>query len=150
MGEVKTMTVQHLSGHAFAAKGGSNHYAIIDGGSEGQPAGAQGPMEMILAALGSCSGGDVVEILKKKRQDVRRFSVQLSGERAEDHPRVYKKIHMKFIIHGKNVERAAAERAIELSLTKYCSINGMLSKVVDITHDYELHEWDAETEHVSG
>ncbi|HEY5615803.1 MAG TPA: OsmC family protein [Bacteroidota bacterium] len=140
MGEVKTMTVEHLSGYAFAAKGGSNHYVVVDSVYEDKPAGAQGPMELLLAALGSCSGGDIVEILRKKRQAVHRFTVQLSGERVEDHPRVYKSIHMIFVFHGRRIDPASVERAIELSMTKYCSVHGMLSKAVAITHEYEIHE----------
>ena len=140
MGEIKKMTVDHVSGYAFAAIGTANHYVMIDSNSDERPAGAQGPMELLLSALGSCAGSDIVDIMRKKRQAVRKFSIQLSGERAEDHPRVYTAIHMKFIFYGKGIEMAAAERAVELSLTKYCSVNGMLSKVVKITHDCEIHE----------
>ena len=140
MGEVKTVTVEHITGLAFAAKGLSNHYVVVDSGTEDNPAAAPGPMELVLAALGSCSGGDVVEVLRKKRQKVQHFSVRLSGERAEDHPRVYRTIQMKFILTGKQLDPIAVERAIELSLTKYCSVNGMLSISVAITHSYEIHE----------
>ncbi|MGH2568538.1 MAG: OsmC family protein [Bacteroidota bacterium] len=142
MGEVKRMVVEHVAGYAFLAKGGSNHYAVIDSAFKDQPAGAGGPMEMILAALGSCSGGDVMEILRKKRQKLRRLSVHLSGERAEEHPRVYKKIHMKYLLEGTQIEKKAVERAIELSLTKYCSVHGMLSKSVAITHEYVITQSD--------
>ena len=142
MGEVKTMQVDHVTGYAFIAKGTSNHYAAVDSVYNDQPAGAQGPMELILTALGGCSGSDIVEILRKKRQTVESFSIQLSGERVEEHPRVYKSIHMKFIFRGKKIDPAAVERAIELSLTKYCSVHGMLSKAVAITHDYDIHESD--------
>lgn len=140
MGEVKRIQVDHVSGYAFVAKGESNHYVVIDSKYNDQPAAANGPMEMILAALGSCSGSDVVEILQKKRQKIDRFSVHLSGERVEEYPRVYKKIHMKYIVHGKQIDRKAIEHAIELSLTKYCSVHGMLSKSVEITHEFEIIE----------
>lgn len=140
MGEIKRMSVQHVAGYAFAAKGGSNHYVMIDSEYRNQPAAANGPMELVLAALGSCTGSDVVEILQKKRLRVDRFVVELSGERAEDHPRVYTKIHMHYRIYGKRLTAQAVEQAIELSLTKYCSVHGMLAKSVNITHEYTLHE----------
>ncbi|HXG38055.1 MAG TPA: OsmC family protein [Bacteroidota bacterium] len=140
MGEIKRMSVQHITGYAFAAKGGSNHYMVIDSEYQNQPAAANSPMELVLAALGSCTASDVVEILLKKRLRVDRFVVQLSGEREEDHPRVYKKIHMHYQIYGKRLTRKAVEHAIELSLSKYCSVHSMLSKSVEITHEYTLHE----------
>ncbi len=140
MGEIKQMQVDHVHGYAFVAKGGSNHYMVIDSKYRGQPASANGPMEMVLAALGSCSGSDVVEILQKKRQKIDRFSIHLSGERVEEYPRVFKRIQMKYIFHGKQIDRKAIEHAIELSLTKYCSVHGMLSKSVEITHEFEIIE----------
>ena len=97
-------------------------------------------MEMILAALGSCTGSDVVEILRKKRQPVQRFTIELNGERVEAHPRGYKKIRMKYILEGRGLDRRAIERAIELSLSTYCSVHSMLSKSVEIFHDFEIRE----------
>lgn len=140
MGEIKTVLVDQITHYAFAAKGRSNHYVVIDSEYDGEPAAASGPMEMILAALGSCTGSDVVEILRKKRQAVQRFSIRLEGERIEEHPRVYKKIMMTYILEGTTIDPNAVERAIELSLSKYCSVHGMLSKSVEITHTYEIHE----------
>ena len=140
MGEMKTVRVEQVANYAFVAKGKSNHYAVIDSEYDGQPAAASGPMEMILAALGSCTGSDVVEILRKKRQTVQRFSIQLEGERVEEHPRVYKTIQMTYIVEGTKIDRKAVEQAIDLSLSKYCSVHGMLSKSVRITHNYEIRE----------
>jgi putative redox protein len=140
MGETKTMLVEHVERYAFVAKGKSNHYVVIDSEYDGQPAAACGPMEMILAALGSCTGSDVMEILRKKRQPVRRFIIRLEGERVEEHPRVYKRIQMKYVFEGTGLERKAIEQAIELSLSKYCSVHGMLSRSVEITHDVEVRE----------
>ena len=140
MGEIKRMSIQHIAGYAFAARGGSNHYLVIDSEYREQPAAACGPMELVLAALGSCTASDVVEILQKKRLRIDRFVVELSGERVEDHPRVYRTIHMHYHVYGRGLTATAVEHAIELSLTKYCSVHGMLSKSVEITHDYTLHE----------
>lgn len=140
MGEIKRMHVEHITGYAFAAKGGSNHYVVIDSEYQNQPPAANGPMELVLAALGSCTASDVVEILLKKRLRIDRFVVQLSGERVEGHPRVYKKIHMQYRIYGKRLTEKAVEHAIKLSLSKYCSVHAMLSKSVEIAHEYTLHE----------
>ena len=140
MGETKTVVVEHVERYAFVARGTSNHYVVIDSEYDGQPAAASGPMEMILAALGSCTGSDVMEILRKKRLSVSRFSIRLQGDRVEGHPRVYKKIQMKYIFEGTGLERKAIEQAIELSLSTYCSVHGMLSKSVEISHDYEVLE----------
>ena len=70
MGEKKHVVLQHVDGYAFIGKGTSNHYVVIDSVYGGRPAASSGPMEMVLMALGACSGSDVVEILRKKRQNV--------------------------------------------------------------------------------
>ena len=87
MGETKTLVVEHVNKYAFVAKGESNHFVVIDSEYDGRPAGVAGPMKMILAAPRSWIGSDVVEILRKKRQPVQRFTVSLDGERVEEHPR---------------------------------------------------------------
>jgi putative redox protein len=145
MGEMKRMSVEHITGYAFAAKGGSNHYVVLDSEYHGEPQAANGPMEMVLAALGSCTASDVVEILLKKRLRIDRFIVRMEGERVEEHPRVYKSIHMRYEVWGRGLTTKAIEQAIDLSLSKYCSVHGMLSKSVAITHDYVLHDME-ETE----
>ena len=86
------------------------------------------PMELILVALGGCTGMDVISILKKKQQDVTHFEVVIHGERAEEHPKVYTDITLEYIVTGHNVDLEAVKRAVELSETKYCSVNGMLKK----------------------
>lgn len=140
MGEKKHVVLQHVDGYAFLGKGASNHYVVIDSVYGGRPAASSGPMEMVLMALGACSGSDVVEILRKKRQKVRDLKIELTGKRAEEHPRVYTHIHMRFVVDGEEVDTVAVERAIDLSLTKYCSVHGMLSKVVHISHEYQINE----------
>jgi putative redox protein len=138
MKEKKHVVVTHVSDYAFVAKGTSNHYVVIDSLYQDKPAASAGPMELVLMALGGCSGSDVVEILRKKRQLIEDFRIEITGTRVEDHPRVFETIHMKYVFVGPSIERKAVERAIELSLTKYCSVHGMLSRVVPITHDYEI------------
>lgn len=93
------------------------------------------PLELLLVGLAGCTAMDVISILQKKRQAVRDFEVRvLEAERAEDHPRVYTHIVLEYAVSGENIDRAAVERAVELSETKYCSAQGMLGKVAKIEH----------------
>lgn len=96
------------------------------------------PLELMLVSLAGCTGMDVISILEKKRQNVTHFSVEVSGERQEDHPRVYTSIHIKYIVAGVALDPAAVERAVELSETKYCPAQAMLSKAAKITHEIEI------------
>ncbi|NMC78019.1 MAG: OsmC family protein [Chloroflexi bacterium] len=100
------------------------------------------PMELFLVGLAGCTGMDVISILKKKRQDVRSFEVRVSAERAQEHPKVFTRIQIEYIVSGKQVDPAAVERAVELSATKYCPAQAMLSPVVPIQSKITLHEVD--------
>ncbi len=84
------------------------------------------PMQLLLAALGGCTGMDVVSILKKMRQDVTGYRVEVDGVRADEHPRVWTEITIRHIVEGNNLQRAMVERAVNLSEEKYCSISAML------------------------
>ena len=96
------------------------------------------PLELMLVSLAGCTGMDVISILEKKRQNVTHFSVDVSGERQEEHPRVYTSIHIKYVVTGVALDPAAVERAVELSETKYCPAQAMLSKAAEITHEIEI------------
>jgi putative redox protein len=96
------------------------------------------PMETVLASLAGCTSFDVVTILKKKRQNILGYSVETEAERTEEPPEVFTKIHIKYIVKGKNISKEAVERAIQLSFDKYCSIGAMLKKTAEITTSYEI------------
>ncbi|MFW6135833.1 MAG: OsmC family protein [Chloroflexota bacterium] len=98
------------------------------------------PMQLVLMGLCSCTGMDVISILKKKRQSFTGLQVNATAERAEDRPRVYTQIHLEFVVTGDDVDPEAVERSIELSQTKYCSASAMLSKTADITTSYRIVE----------
>jgi putative redox protein len=98
------------------------------------------PLELLLVGLGGCTAMDVVSILRKKRQEFSGFEVQLHADRAKEHPKVFTTITINFIIRGHTVDPKAVERAIELSSTKYCSAQAMLSKTANITTSYEILE----------
>lgn len=96
------------------------------------------PMELMLISLAGCTAMDVISILRKKRQEVSHFEVNVQAERAPDHPKVYTDVLLTYIVHGEDIDEAAVERSIELSVTKYCSAHAMLSQATPIRHRYEI------------
>ncbi len=120
---------------AFMGVSPSGHKVQIDADKE---KGAS-PMELILLGLGGCASYDVVEILKKSRQEVQDVRCELTAQRAETIPAVYTAIHMHFAVTGKDIADKQVEKAIKLSAEKYCSASRMLVQGgVDITHDFEI------------
>jgi putative redox protein len=137
----KQALVKHIKGVTFAGKTDSNHWVMMDGPeSFGGSDAAIRPKELILLALGGCTGSDVISILEKKRIKIESFEVNLTAEMQEVHPQVYTKIHIEFVFKGANIPAKDVERAIELSQTKYCSVTVMLQKAVEITHSYRIIE----------
>ena len=131
--------VKWVDGAMFVAESASGHAVVIDGPPEGggRNLGLR-PMEMVLLGMGSCTAYDVVHILKKARQDVQGCRVELDAERAESPPQVFTRIHVHFIIQGKQLTEAQVKRAVELSAEKYCSASIMLGKTAAITHDFVI------------
>ncbi|MDO5680139.1 MAG: OsmC family protein [Pelistega sp.] len=128
-------------GMLFVSKTGSGHVVAMDGAPDGGGNNlAPRPMEMILSGTGACSAYDVVLILKRGRQDVRRCTVEINSERAETEPKVFTKINMHFVVSGKNLTEQVVERAVNLSHDKYCSAIAMLNKTAEITHSFEIVE----------
>ncbi|MYB89331.1 MAG: OsmC family protein [Proteobacteria bacterium] len=123
----------------FEAETGSGHSVVMDGPPDhgGQNLAAR-PMEMILVGMGGCSAFDVVHMLKKARQPVENCEVELHAERADAVPAVFTKIHLHFIVAGPDLDHRRVDRAIALSVEKYCSVIVMLRDSVDITYDYEI------------
>jgi len=98
------------------------------------------PMELILTGLAGCTAMDVMSILSKKRQKITGFEVRAHTDRANEHPKVFTAIHLHYVVRGEGIDHAAVERAMELSETKYCPAQAMLSKVATITMTYEVIE----------
>jgi len=98
------------------------------------------PMQLLLVGLCGCTGMDVISILQKKRQAFTGLKVEATAQRAEEHPRVYTRIHLEFVVTGEGVDPAAVERSIELSQTKYCPASAMLGEVAEITSSYRIVE----------
>jgi putative redox protein len=125
---------------AFDGIGGSGFTVSLDTLAEEGGGSGFSPMELLLVSLAGCTAMDVISILKKKRQNVTGFEVRAHGLRADDHPKVFTDITLEYVVRGHNVDPKAVERAIELSETKYCSVNGMLSKVAKVTTTYRTEE----------
>lgn len=135
-------TISWIKDMMFVAESGSGHAIVIDGPPEhgGRNLGMR-PMEMVLLGLGGCTSIDVIDILKKSRADVTDCVTQLTAERADGVPAVFTRIHVHFVVTGRNLKRRQVERAIELSATKYCSASLMLERGgVEISHDFEIVE----------
>ena len=134
-------TIKQVDGLTLMGKGGSNHWLPMDtiedfGGSNA----ATKPMELILLGLGGCTSMDVLSILKKKRTPITNFEMEVEAEQAENFPKVFTKINIKYIFYGdkSNVKTRDIEHAIDLSSNVYCSASAMLKATVDIHHEYEI------------
>ncbi len=125
----------------FGGKATSGHTLIMDADNEagGANAGFR-PMELLLVGFGGCSGMDVISILRKKRQQVSGLEINVKGEKRDNAPKVYKEVHIEYVVKGRGVEKEAVERAIALSLEKYCSVGATLAKAGTITHSYRIVE----------
>jgi len=124
---------------SFLGETESGHGVVMDAApaAGGRNLGPR-PMEMLLLGAGGCTSIDVVSILKKSRQAVSDCYVELDAERAAEDPKVFTKIHMHFVVKGRDIKRDVVERAIKLSAEKYCSASIMLGKTAEMTHDFEI------------
>lgn len=126
-------------GMSFVAETGSGHLLTMDGAPDGGGRNlAPRPMETVLAGTGGCSAYDVVLILKRGRHDVTGCRVKVSAERAATDPKVFTRIHMHFIVSGRELKAEAVARAVALSHEKYCSASVMLAKTAEITTSHEV------------
>jgi putative redox protein len=123
----------------FVGESETGHAVVLDGAPEnsGRNIGMR-PMEMLLIGMGACTSFDVVTILKKARQPIVDCVAEIDATRADEVPKVFTKIHVHFVITGNDLNETQVERAVKLSAEKYCSASIMLSKSVEITHDFEI------------
>ncbi len=119
----------------------SGHAQVLE--TDHERASAATPMELLLVALGGCTAVDVISILKKKREQVTDYRVEVRGTRREEHPRAWTRMEVRHVVRGHNVSEKAVASAIELSETKYCSVAATLRPGVEIVTSYEIIE-DAE------
>lgn len=123
----------------FTGNTPSNFSIVMDASSDhgGEDQGAR-PMELVLVALGGCTGMDVISILQKMKEKVENFEIKISAERAEEHPKVYKKVHLEYILKGENLKEENIRKAIELSQTKYCSVSAILKGTGEVTYSWKI------------
>lgn len=98
------------------------------------------PMEMVALGLASCTGMDVISILRKKRQQVTQFEVRVNAPRSAEHPKVFTRALITYIVAGTDIDEVAVLRSIELSMTKYCPVQVMLSQAFPMELHYEIYE----------
>ncbi len=128
-----------LEDMTFVAQSPSGHALVLDGPPElgGHNLGPR-PMELLLMGMGGCTAIDVVNILRKSRQEVRGCEVQIEAERADSDPKVFTAIQVHFILTGVELNPKHVERAIQLSAEKYCSASIMLGQTAKIIHTSEI------------
>ena len=135
--------IKWLDHMSFVGESGSGHSVVMDSAPEvgGRNLGVR-PMEMLLLGLGGCTSFDVVSILHKSRQKISDCEVEVEAERADSVPKVFTRIHLHFIVSGRELDEAKVGKAISLSADKYCSASRILEKTAAITHDFEIFNLD--------
>jgi Predicted redox protein, regulator of disulfide bond formation len=139
MTDYKT-TIQYAGNELFVGTSPSNHSITVD--TKGENKSAPSPVELLLIAVGSCTAVDVISILEKQRQNVTDYKVEVTGERREEHPRAFTKIHVHHIVYGRDVSPQAVERAVKLSDEKYCSVAATVRPTATITTSFEIIQTD--------
>ncbi|MBI5001374.1 MAG: OsmC family protein [Euryarchaeota archaeon] len=134
-----TAIVKWAGGLSFLGRANTNHWVPMDVAKEvGGTAAASSPMELVLIGLGGCTAMDIVSILKKKKVKIEDFWIELDAVKADDYPKVFTQIKLKYVVVGKDVPKDAVERAVRLSEGKYCSVGAMLRKTAKIEYETEV------------
>ena len=118
-------------GMQFVARAGDGPAVVLDSSDGGS---GPSPMELVLIGVAGCTAIDVIMIMQKKRADVIDFQVNISGERAADHPKRYTNIHIEYVLSGRDIKPNAVEQAIQLSEEKYCGASASLNAAIDSSY----------------
>ena len=129
-------SVVYAGDEFFIATPPSGHAQVFD--VKGDRHSATTPLEALLIAVAGCTAADVISIMLKKRQDVTDYRVEISGTRAEEHPRKFTRFDINHIVHGRNISEKALADAIELSETKYCSVAATVRPTADVVSSFEI------------
>ena len=132
-GKLRLATVEG-TGRQFVAQTAAGHAVVMD---DGVGKTAPKPVEYVLLALGGCTAFDVIGILRKKRQRVTRYEIELKGKQCEEPPTVFTRIEIKHRLWGE-IDPEAVKTAIHLSETKYCSVGAMIAKTAKIEATFEI------------
>ena len=134
----KSVDIEHLGGNLFHAVPSSGHPYDFDDRESNLGA---SPVETLLAALAACSAMDVISIAIKKRQHVVKYRIHVEGTQRDEYPQIYPEITITHEVTGPALDVAAIRRCIELSATKYCPVNAMLSAGdTTVHHRYRVHD----------
>ena len=131
-------TVKYAGDEFFIGTSPSGHAQAID--TKGDRHAAPSPVEMLLISVAACTAVDVVSILQKKRQALTDYKAEITGERRDEHPRAFTKMHVHHIVYGRDISEQAVAQAIELSDTKYCSVAATVRPTAEITTSFEIIE----------
>jgi putative redox protein len=139
--------VEFRGGMAFLATSSNGCAVPLDASPEAGGAG-QGvrPIELLLLGLGGCTGMDVIEILRKMRQDVTGYEVLVHGARRAAHPRIFTRIVVEHVVRGRGLTPEAVRRAVALSATRYCAVSAMLAPAATIEERYRIVDADTGAE----
>lgn len=127
-------------GKTFVGTASTGHKIVFgNSGADGQRPGPSA-MELLLMGTGGCSAYDVISILEKGRQKIDDVEIEIEADRADEHPKVFTRIHMHFIVKGRDLNEKRVAQALSLSIDKYCSASAMMAMSAELTHDYEIVE----------
>ncbi len=133
----RPVTIQWTGKKQFVGTDSGKHSIVISAHDDENHTGMK-PSELMLLSLGACSGYDVVDIIRKKRITLEDLRIEVSAEQDPDPPWTYRKIHMVFHLYAKGLTEKAAQQAIELSISKYCSVAATLSGKAEISFEIDL------------
>ena len=133
------LTLEYQDGMKFHSFDDQQHLNIYDSAPAGESTAGPTPMQVFLQALAACAAMDIVAIIKKRRRTIDKFVVEVTGERVDTYPKIYKTINIKYIISGDGINDKEMNRAMDLSVNKLCSIMGMMDRnKTDVKVSYEI------------
>jgi putative redox protein len=130
--------IRYAGDDFFVAVPPTGHALTLE--MNGQRSSAASPLELLLVALGGCTAADVVSILRKKREVVTEYRVEVQGVRREEYPKSFRRIEVRHILHGRGLSEKSVSEAIRLSDEKYCGVSATLRPTAEIVTSYEIHE----------
>jgi putative redox protein len=131
-------TIRYAGDDFFVATPPTGHSLTLD--MNGERSSGASPLELLLVALGGCTAADVVSILRKKREIVTEYRVEVRGERREEYPKSFRRIEVRHILHGRGLTEKSVADAIQLSDEKYCGVSATVRPTAEIVTSYEIHE----------
>ena len=148
MSRLRTATLTHEGGMRFTAQTGT-HRTIVFGDHPAK--GELSPVETLATAIGACSGMDVVSILEKKRQVLTSYRIEVAASQRDEYPQVFTRVDVTHVLEGTVLLEAAVRRAIDLSASKYCPVNAMVSAgATEVHHRYRMRCTGAEPHEAEG